>query len=164
MSGISGEFRASYWGSRYVISPQRWRQGQQSQVSKSRALGKLSAEYTWDISLSHLIWLPCLGEICSEQEPIFFPITAAVPVKWPICLSRRTGHARLVGAICTMGEDKEGGVCIDVDAPSSGMESAVKFTNARDCRDAGGLCFFQLGSRSSQVQFLPLRSLLKMNE
>lgn len=70
-------------------------------------------------------------------------------MKWPICLSRRTGHARLVGAICTMGEDKEGGVCIDVDAPSSDTESAVKFTNARDCRDADSLCFFQLESRSS---------------
>lgn len=43
----------------------------------------------------------------SEPEPIFFPITAAAMVKWPICLSRHTGHAWLVGVIGTLGEDKK---------------------------------------------------------
>lgn len=71
----------------------------------------------------------------SEHGPIFFPITAAGLVKWPICLSRRTGHAPLVGMTGT--EDrmgKEGG-CSDADGPSGYLGDTVTFvrdaTNAR---------------------------------
>lgn len=68
--------------------------------------------------------MPRWGEIFPLPEPIFFPITAvAVPAKWPICLSGRGGHGRLVGVIGTVGKDVEGGVCIDADAPSIDMES-----------------------------------------
>lgn len=61
-------------------------------------------------------------EIFCEQRPIFFPITATVPGKWPICLSRRTGHAQLAGMTGGEEGDQEGGVCTDADAPSGDME------------------------------------------
>lgn len=94
------------------MSPQGSRQARCCKMGGSRQI----VEYASDISLSHPIWLPCPGEIFSEQRPIFFPITATVLVEWPICLSRRTGHARLAGMTGEDG-DKEGGVCIDSDAP-----------------------------------------------
>lgn len=68
--------------------------------------------------------MPRWGKIFPLLEPIFFPITAAaVPAKWPICLSGRGGHGRLVGVIGTVGENVEGGVCIDADALSIDVES-----------------------------------------
>lgn len=115
-------------------------------LSKKGALRKLSATYTSGVSLSHPIWLPCPGEMYSEQRPIFFPITAAVQVKWPICLLRRTGHARLVGMSGSEDGDKEGGFYNHANAPSGYTERTVKF------------CFCQLASHSSYH----LQSLLKI--
>lgn len=47
-----------------------------------------------------------------------------MPAKWPICLSGRGVHGRLVGVIGTVGKNVEGGVCIDADALAVDMESA----------------------------------------
>lgn len=67
----------------------------------------------------------------AERGPIFFPITAAAvqEVKWPICLSRHTGYAWLVGLTDTEEWDKEVRVCIDADVPSGYMGRAVRYTN-----------------------------------
>lgn len=79
--------------------------------------------------------MPHRGKIFPLLEPIFFPITAAaVLAKWPICLSGRGVHGRLVGVIGTAG--KNVGVCIDADALSIDMErtgEGIKclFTSAR---------------------------------
>lgn len=120
------------WAFMYVISLQGWRQSWQHQVycqKKEGAVGKLSREYTPDTSPSHPIWLPRPGDVFSEPGSIYFPITAAVPVEWPICLSRRAGHARLAWMPCGEDRDKERGFYIDANAPSGYTSSTVKFTN-----------------------------------
>lgn len=57
-------------------------------------------------------------------------------MKWPICLLRRTGHARLAGDDSAEGGDKEGGVCIDAYAPSCDAElnSRINAVNLRFCQ------------------------------
>ena len=65
----------------------------------------------------------------SEQRSIFFPITADVPEKWPICLSRRAAHAWLAGTPGSEVGDKDEGFYIDADAPSSYMATTVISSN-----------------------------------
>lgn len=74
--------------------------------------------------MGYMTDMPRWGKIFPLLEPIFFPITAAaVPAKWPICLSGRGVHGRLAGVIGTVGKNVEGGVCIDADALSIDVES-----------------------------------------
>lgn len=113
---------------------------------KKRAPRKLSAAHTYiptsGISLRYPICQPGPGEMLSEQRPIFFPITAAEKVKWPICLLRRTGHARWARMTGSRVGDEKGKVYIDADAPSVYVSRTIRF------------CFCWLGSHSFHCRWV----------
>lgn len=76
--------------------------------------------------------MPCPGEIFSEQETHLISnySTSAGEVAYLLVEAHRACSARW--DYWRLGEgDKEGAVCIDADAPSGDMKSAVKSTNRR---------------------------------